>query len=648
MATIPTQNAVPSEAAKDLKFNSGKIDEFVTSMKKKYIDRFGQEHFTIEGLRWVAQQAISQFGYITLDSFQKGAEITLPNQVLRDEATGEYYRWDGELPKSVPAGSTPESTGGIGLVAWVSVGDASLREQLLSHEGADKIGYGGVTVSDIIGLHYVYLEQFGFKSGDDITDLLPKIHSSYPKSSITCRRGSEIVISKKTQLLGGRTYYFPDCKIKWVGDKVDLTNKDNKRNNYVLAIIDQGMTKITGFPEIDVNDWGVGLHISDSLFYAEVKVKNSQCTGVDISNSRGLLESPTLTDCAALSDIGYSITDLEGWSDGIHVWYGSGQVIINNPTVISKGGRSGRCGIVAEGYFPVGGVATSNVIINNPEIRGYDRPFHTELTGHGVVVNGGTIEYRKAWSNHAWIKSAVANWNVLSPTVYNQTHFISDDTMIYGTGGEGVFNDCKFSHSGAGLFFRITLDGLGKFLFNGGSVKGGATTFNFYNGSFTFDGTKVECVNSIADVYNSSELIIRNESSFTGVSFTTRNGTNESIKVTDSFIDSDSKPLTVNKSAKLYLGNAKIPKGVNNSSKTQSSYIELMYGDNPELINIDYYALGNKTYVGLAKPTVGNGFKDYWKYGEKVYKRDPFPGTPLGWVCVEEGGPGTWAPLPNL
>ncbi|WP_240127853.1 hypothetical protein [Proteus mirabilis] len=130
MSTIPTQNPVPSEAAKDLKFNSGKIDEFVTSMKNKYIDRFGQEHFTIEGLRWVAQQAISKFGYITLDSFQKGAEITLPNQVLRDEVTGEYYRWDGWLPKSIPVGSTPENSGGIGVGKWLSVGDSSLRSEL--------------------------------------------------------------------------------------------------------------------------------------------------------------------------------------------------------------------------------------------------------------------------------------------------------------------------------------------------------------------------------------------------------------------------------------------------------------------------------------------------------------------------------------
>lgn len=141
MSTIPTQNPVPSEAAKDLKFNSGKIDEFVTSMKNKYIDRFGQEHFTIEGLRWVAQQAISQFGYITLDSFQKGAEITLPNQVLRDEATGEYYRWDGALPKIVPVDSNPDSSGGVGVGKWISVGDSAIRQELSSDNGSKMIGW---------------------------------------------------------------------------------------------------------------------------------------------------------------------------------------------------------------------------------------------------------------------------------------------------------------------------------------------------------------------------------------------------------------------------------------------------------------------------------------------------------------------------
>lgn len=132
MSTTPSNQPVPSEKPQDLKFNAGKIDEFVTSMSQQYIDRFGEAHYTIEGLRGIAQQAIESFGYITLKSFQLGAplpnnELTHPNQVLQDESDGEYYRWDGVFPKSVPAGSTPETTGGIGLGSWVSVGDAATR-----------------------------------------------------------------------------------------------------------------------------------------------------------------------------------------------------------------------------------------------------------------------------------------------------------------------------------------------------------------------------------------------------------------------------------------------------------------------------------------------------------------------------------------
>ena len=127
MATQPTNLPVPSESPFDFKFNIGKIDEVVTSSALKCTDRFGGDHYTIEGLRWLAQQTMAAFGYITIDSFEEGATLTLPNEVLRLEATGEYYRWDGVFPKTVPAGSTPASTGGIGLGEWLSVGDAVLR-----------------------------------------------------------------------------------------------------------------------------------------------------------------------------------------------------------------------------------------------------------------------------------------------------------------------------------------------------------------------------------------------------------------------------------------------------------------------------------------------------------------------------------------
>ena len=145
MTTQPTQDAVPSESPRDLKFNAGKIDEFVTSMGWTYTDRFGVKHYTIEGINYLAQQAMNAFGYVILTgkTFTTGATINNPNEVLLNTADGEYYKWTGSFasgPKVVPASSTPASTGGIGPGAWIGVGDASLRTALAANDGEKYIG----------------------------------------------------------------------------------------------------------------------------------------------------------------------------------------------------------------------------------------------------------------------------------------------------------------------------------------------------------------------------------------------------------------------------------------------------------------------------------------------------------------------------
>lgn len=147
MATTPTNKPIPSEDPRDLKFNAGKIDEVVTSDAHYYTDRFGVRRFTIAGFQYTAEEAIRNYGYITMDSFEDGATLTLPNQTLRYEATGEYYRWDGAFPKIVPAGSTPETSGGIGLGAWVSVGDAALRTNLADENS--NVSIAGVPASQV-------------------------------------------------------------------------------------------------------------------------------------------------------------------------------------------------------------------------------------------------------------------------------------------------------------------------------------------------------------------------------------------------------------------------------------------------------------------------------------------------------------------
>ncbi|MGI0466279.1 hypothetical protein [Serratia marcescens] len=49
--TTPTSKPIPSNDVIDLKFNAEKIDEVVNSDVEKYVDRFGGERYTLEGIR---------------------------------------------------------------------------------------------------------------------------------------------------------------------------------------------------------------------------------------------------------------------------------------------------------------------------------------------------------------------------------------------------------------------------------------------------------------------------------------------------------------------------------------------------------------------------------------------------------------------
>lgn len=87
----------------------------------------------------LGELAVSREEYVTLPgSFNFGYTINVKNELLVHD--DEKYRWDGSLPKVVDPGSTPGSTGGVGLGAWVSVGDASLRTELAGSKGFTMIG----------------------------------------------------------------------------------------------------------------------------------------------------------------------------------------------------------------------------------------------------------------------------------------------------------------------------------------------------------------------------------------------------------------------------------------------------------------------------------------------------------------------------
>ncbi|WP_250900533.1 hypothetical protein [Enterobacter cloacae] len=143
MATTPTQFPVPSESYRDLKYNAGKIDEFVTSLDNTYADRFGNEHYTIEGLKQVALKQINSLGWNLISTFQDGGTVNNPGDLLQDTTSYVWYRWDDldTFPKTVHSGSTPSTAGGVGEGKWQPVDISEmLRDDLAADDGLKFIG----------------------------------------------------------------------------------------------------------------------------------------------------------------------------------------------------------------------------------------------------------------------------------------------------------------------------------------------------------------------------------------------------------------------------------------------------------------------------------------------------------------------------
>ena len=131
---------------------------------------------TLDGLRSLYNEAISKIGFVTKDSFEDGATLNNPVEVLRWKSNGVYYRWDGDFPKTVPAGSTPLTSGGEGQGAWLAVIDP--RRQTIT------------------------LQEFGAK-GDGVTNDAPAISAAF---DYALANNVSVIQNSGTFFLDGSTY----------------------------------------------------------------------------------------------------------------------------------------------------------------------------------------------------------------------------------------------------------------------------------------------------------------------------------------------------------------------------------------------------------------------------------------------------------
>ncbi|WP_174866789.1 SGNH/GDSL hydrolase family protein [Pectobacterium polaris] len=97
--------------------------------------------------RWLYEKfgtAFDDLGWMQLGAWVVGLELSLPTQIVNHQ--GAWYRYRGSLDAPhVIAGASPADDGGVWSGdnpdgVWVDVGDASLRAELISVDGANHVG----------------------------------------------------------------------------------------------------------------------------------------------------------------------------------------------------------------------------------------------------------------------------------------------------------------------------------------------------------------------------------------------------------------------------------------------------------------------------------------------------------------------------
>lgn len=111
--------------------NLQSFDIFMNADEDTYNQRDGKIVGTISGANNRFNAQILNMGFTRIGTFAAGATLTNPRQTLlwdvSDGGDGQEYGWSGAFPKVVPAASTPTSTGGISVGAWISRFDPELR-----------------------------------------------------------------------------------------------------------------------------------------------------------------------------------------------------------------------------------------------------------------------------------------------------------------------------------------------------------------------------------------------------------------------------------------------------------------------------------------------------------------------------------------
>ena len=157
---MPLTDPVPSSAFDVLERNIQDTDKFANQETGTFTNRVGKEIKPIPVIEAEANAAVISLGWHQVGLFADGFTYTLQNDIAKD-SLGDWYRWNGALPKVVTAGILPSSDVNFVKIDYKSHAELSDRNPAdgSAHNADDVANNKGGTVQGFIDAQYTTVTE---------------------------------------------------------------------------------------------------------------------------------------------------------------------------------------------------------------------------------------------------------------------------------------------------------------------------------------------------------------------------------------------------------------------------------------------------------------------------------------------------------
>lgn len=278
---MPLTDPVPSSAFDVLERNIQDTDKFVNQETGTFTNRVGKEIKPIPVIEAEANAAVISLGWHQVGLFADGFTYLLQNDIAKD-AAGDWYRWNGALPKVVTAGTLPSSD-----VNFVKI-DYKAHAELSGLDDAD--AHPATSISRI----------GGGNAGDSLDKLDASNYMSiYLYGGSPYKTGAENLTALRAAKAAAGSVYFPNVDTGGSTYLIDgLTASDMLglrwyADGLVLISVDSN--------QYDVNTGSVFMtdvhfYYRDKLFQFTAKANNQAIDGglrLGVQKARSLIDGVT-------------------------------------------------------------------------------------------------------------------------------------------------------------------------------------------------------------------------------------------------------------------------------------------------------------------------------------------------------------------